>query len=73
MFALWRAITIIGITIAAISNGHRFANCQCGTRMIVNINTMGKVTEAAIEASEIYLDSKTTATQTAEAITAEIV
>ncbi|GAG92416.1 unnamed protein product [marine sediment metagenome] len=68
-----RTITITGIAIAAASNGHRLAKFQSGVRTIAKISATGKAIEAAIEASEIYLHSKTTAAHIPKASAAQIV
>lgn len=66
-------MTISGIAVAAISNGHRLTKSQPGVRIIAKIRTRGKVTEAAIDASETYRHIKTTTAHTATANEAQIV
>ena len=66
-------MTISGIAVAAISNGHRLVKSQPGVRTIARISATGKAIEAAIEASEMYLHSKTVAAHTAKASAAQIV
>lgn len=66
-------ITISGIAIAAVSSGHRLVKFQSGLSIIANINVIGKVTEATIEASEMYRHIKTVTTHTAKATTEQIV
>ena len=64
---------MIGIAVAATSNGQRFANSQAGFMAIVTANTIGKLTEAIIEASEIYRHNKTAVTHTTTANDAQAV
>ena len=52
IFSLWRTITITGIAIAAMNNGHKSAKLQWGVRAITEANVRGKATEAVIEASK---------------------
>ncbi len=66
-------MTISGIAVAAVSNGHRLAKSQPGLNAIVNIKATGKATEAVIEASEIYRHIKVTAAHTAKVAMAQIV
>lgn len=60
-------ITVIGIAVAAISNGQRSANSQAGIDLIATINVTGKAIAAVIEASDTYRHIRTT---TAHIITA---
>ena len=73
IFSRWRTITIIGITIAAISSGHKLAKFHCGINTIIKTSITGKVTEAMMEASEIYRHNKTTTTHIKKAAAAQIV
>lgn len=73
IFSRWRTITITGITIAAISNGQRPAKFQLGVSIIIRVSVSGKEMEAMIEASEIYLHSKTTISHINKAAAAQIV
>ncbi len=66
-------ITISGIAVAAVSSGHRLVKSQSGLSMIAKTNAMGKVTEAAIEASEMYRHNRTVITHTTKAKTEQIV
>ena len=66
-------MTISGITVAAISKGHKLPKSQPGVRIIARIRTRGKVIEAAIDASETYRHIKTTTAQVAMANNAQIV
>jgi hypothetical protein len=73
IFSRWRTITIIGITTAAISSGHKLAKFQAGVSTIIKTNARGKATEAMMEASEIYRHNKTTTTHIKKAAEAQIV
>jgi hypothetical protein len=66
-------ITISGIAIAAVSSGHKLVKSQPGLNTMANINVIGKVTEATIEASEMYRHIKTVTTHAAKAKTEQIV
>lgn len=66
-------MTISGIAVAAISNGHKLIKSQPGFRTIARIKTMGKVTEAAMDARETYRHIKTATTHIAKANKAQIV
>ena len=66
-------MTIIGVAVAAISNGHRLVKFQLGIKTIAKIRAIGKAIEAAIEPSEIYRHIKTTPAHTTMAIAAQIV
>ncbi len=66
-------MTISGIAVAAISNGHRLIKSQPGLIAIAKIRTRGKAMEAAIEANETYRHIKATAAHTAKASAAQIV
>ncbi len=66
-------MTISGIAVAAISNGHRFAKFQPDVRIIAKIKTSGKVTEAPIDARDTYRHIKTSTTHIATANEAQIV
>ena len=73
IFSRWRTSTIIGIAMAAVSSGHRFAKSQAGVKTIIRIKAAGKAMEAVIEASETYRVARTTTTQSAKANAAAIV
>lgn len=73
IFSRWRTITVSGIAVAAVSNGHRLAKSQPGVNTIAKIRTIGKAIEAMIEASEIYRHRRTTAVHIAKTITEQIV
>ena len=66
-------ITISGMATAAASRGQSSASFHAGVMAITRSRVRGKEREAAIEASEIYRDVKTTATHTAKAKAAQIV
>lgn len=66
-------MTISGIAVAAISNGHRLIKSQPGLSAIAKIRTRGKAIEAAIEANETYRHIKATAAHVARASVAQIV
>jgi hypothetical protein len=66
-------MTIIGIAIAAASNGHKLAKFQPGMRIVARIRTTGKAIEAAIEASETYRHTSATTTHIVMAASAQIV
>jgi len=66
-------MTISGMAVAAISNGHKLAKSQPGLKIIARIRTTGKATEAAIDASETYRHIKTTTAHVAMANNAQIV
>lgn len=66
-------ITISGIAVAAVSSGHRSVKSQPGLSMIAKTNAMGKVIEAAIEASEMCRHIRTVITHTANAKTEQTV
>jgi len=73
MFSRWRTITISGITVATISNGHKLAKSQPGVSTVTSIKARGKAIEAAIEARDTYRHIKTTTAQTTKASGAQIV
>ena len=66
-------MTINGIAVAAISNGHKLIKSQPGLRIIAKSKTSGKVTEAAMDARETYRHIKTTTIHIAIAKKAQIV
>ena len=73
IFSRCRIITISGIAVAAISNGHKLIKSQPGLRIIAKIKTSGKEIEAQIDARETYRHIKTTTTHIATANEAQIV
>lgn len=73
IFSRCRRITISGMAVAVVSNGHKSAKFQAGVRIMARMNAAGKVIEAAIEAREIYRHIRTTAVHTAKAIKEQIV
>jgi len=66
-------ITINGIALAVMSNGHRLTKSQSGLRIIAKSNMIGKAIEATIEAKETYRHIKTTTAHIARANEAQIV
>ena len=73
MFSLCRQITITGTKTAAISSGQRFVKLQSVLRKIQAVRAMGKTTEAAIEAREMYRQIQTHISHTAKATATAIV
>lgn len=73
IFSRCRIMTIRGIAVAAISNGHRLIKSQLGFRIIIKNNNRGKATEAVIEANETYRHIKTTTAHIAMANEAQTV
>jgi hypothetical protein len=66
-------MTISGIAVAAISNGHKLIKSQPGLRIIAKIKTSGKEIEAQIDAKDTYRHTKTTTTHITTANEAQIV
>ena len=61
IFSRWRVITNTGIIVAAMSKGHKSANCQCELNIMARTSEIGKMTAPIIEASDIYRVIRTTA------------
>ena len=45
-------MTISGIAVAAISNGHKLPKSQPGVKIIARVKTSEKITDAVIDARE---------------------
>ncbi len=70
MLLRWRAITIIGIRIAADKSGQSCEKCQfCFTAMVM-IKVRGKDIEAIIDAREMYRQMRTAHAHIAKAAAA---